>query len=138
MNVAISVRLVVGTVEEPVLPEQARREGTTYVEGVVGPIRRAHFCRWYQRGSLRLQRNRSTKGTVAICRCSHAALYLHRAYQRCIGVHVCPEHTLVLGRIQGYTVEGDVDARVAGTANAQIGGSRSQSVLAPGQHAGCA
>ena len=117
------------------LGEKTRGDRAAHVERVVGAIRGAHLSRRNERWSLRLQRHRATEGTVAIGRRAHAALYLHRAEQRGIGVHVGPEHALVLGRIQGHAVEGDVDARVAGTADAHVGGTGAQSVFAPCQHA---
>ena len=91
--------------------------------------RRLHF--W----GFRCQRNRTAESTVAVGRCAHATLNLHRTEQRSIAVHIRPENALVLGRIERNAVERHVDARVACTANPQVGRARAKSVLAPRQHA---
>ena len=117
------------------VPEQTRGKLAAHVVGVVRPRGHAQLARKPLRGRCRGQRHRAAEGSVAIRRGAHAALNLHRAEQRRIAVHVCPEHALVFGRVQRHAVERHVDARVAGSANAHIHGARAQPVLAPRQHA---
>ena len=109
MDKAIRVGLVIGTVEDQVVPQQTRGEVATQVIGVVGTVRGRQFATSLARGCFCLQRDGTAKGTVAIGRRTHAALNLHAVQQGGIAVHIGPEHALVLGRVEGHAVDGHVD-----------------------------
>ena len=135
MDIAVGIGLVVGAFYHHMVPQHTRAETATHVVGVVRPVTGTQFGRRGERSRFRRERDAAAKGTVAVSRRAYASLYLHVAQQRGVTVHVGPEHALVLGRVEGHTVESHVNARVAGTADAHVGGSGAQAVLAPSQHA---
>ena len=135
MDKAVGRGLVVGAFQHEAVPEQAGGELSAPVDGVVRAVAEAYLTAGLQLWKGCLHADGTAKGSVAIGRGTHATLYLHVAEQRAVGVHVGPEHTLVLRRVEGHTVERHIDARTGSTTNAHISGSRTQAVLAPCQHA---
>ena len=101
--------LAVGSVHNPVVPKQARREVAAEVQGIERAVAGTYLNARRLLGCSRLQSHRTAEGTVAIGRCAYTALYLDAAQQRTVAIHISPEHTLVLGRIKRHTVECNVD-----------------------------
>ena len=95
VDITVGVGLVVGTVEDQMVPKQTGGECTAHVERVVGTVGEVHLTAGFLRRRLRREGHRSAKGAVAIGTRSHAALNLHTAQQRTVGVHIGPEHGLV-------------------------------------------
>ena len=135
MQVTVGRSLVVGTVHDPVVAQQAGGELAAEVQRVVRAVRHRHLAAELLRRGGRREGHRAAEGSVAVGRRAHAALNLHRTEQRAVRVHVSPEDALVFGRVEGHTVERHIDARVGRTAYAHVRRTRAQSVLAPRQHA---
>ena len=79
MYVAVGVGLMVGTVEDKVVPKKSGGEGTAYIERVVAAVGETYLTAGGCGGCLRRERNGAAEGTVSVGRCSHTALYLRIA-----------------------------------------------------------
>ena len=135
VNETVSLGLMPSTIDDQLIPKQTRRSRTAVVHRVVGAIGKVDFTSRRKEGSSRRERNCATKGAVTVRTCANASLHLHTAQQSRVAVHVCPEHTLVFGRIEGNTIQSDVDASTSYTSNTHIGRSCPDSVLAPTHNA---
>ena len=140
MNVAIRPRMVVSSIES----EDATREAyarhasgevQTCVVGIVGTVGSGEV----EGGSIGRgacgECDGTAKGTVAVGAGAHSTLDLHVAQQGGIRIRVGPEDALVLRRIEGDAIEGDIDAAVASSTDAHVGRACAQPVLAPCNHA---
>ncbi len=61
---------------------------------------------------------------------AHAALHINRTDGRCEVGHIYPEHRLTLRVIERHVVDGHVDARVIRAADAEVGVTHAQTVVA--------
>ena len=140
MNVAIRPRMVVGSIEHEDATREAdarqtRGEVQASVVGIVGTVGSGEVEGGAVGRGACGERDGTAKGTVAIRAGAHSTLDLHIAQQGGIGIGVGPKDALVLRRIEGDTIEGDVDAAVASPTDAHVGRARAQTVLAPCNHA---
>ena len=136
VQIAICLRLMIGSVEHPVVGQHACGEVESYVVGVVSAVAHVHFQGRLDRGCRQSQRDGSSEGTIAIGGGADTPLYLGRAHERGIRVHVGPKHTLVFGRVERHSVYRHIDTAVGCTADTQMGGTRTHAILAPCHHAG--
>ena len=134
MHITVRAGVMIGAVQHPVISHQAGRELSAGIVSAIRAIGGANLCRRDKAGRGRAEHHASAKSAVAVGGGSHSALHLHAAQQCGIRIHVGPEHTLVLGRIQRHTVQCHIDAAVTRTTQAHVGGSRAQTVLAPCRH----
>ena len=81
MYKTIGIRLMIGTVEDQMLPEQASRELATHIERIERAIRTADLQTRCLEWRCRREGHRTAEGTVAIGRCTHTTLNLHGAEQ---------------------------------------------------------
>ena len=140
MNVAIRPRMVVSSIEsEDATREAYARHASGEVQacvvGIVGTVGSGEV----EGGSIGRgacgESDGTAKGTVAVGAGAHSTLDLHIAQQSGIRIRVGPEDALVLRRIEGDTIEGDIDAAVASSTDAHVGRACAQPVLAPCNHA---
>ena len=129
--VAVGLRLVVRSVYHDMIGQQSGACFSTIDEGVVASSAEADFNRGLLFRQSGGEGDGSSEGSVAVGGSSHAALNFHIAQQGCIAVHIRPEHALVFRTIKTNAIKRDVDTASACTAQAHIGSSRTESVLAP-------
>ena len=134
---AVGRGLVVGTVHDQVVPQQAGGKVAADIQRVERTVGRRDLARGNQRRRFRTQRDGAAEGAVAVGGGPHAALDLHAGEQFAVRIHIGPEYALVFGRIERHAVKGYVDAASAGAADAQVRGAGAHAVFTPGDDARC-
>ena len=136
MDIAVRGGLVQCAFEDEMVPEEACGETAAGPPGAEGAESAGEFRRGDEGRGLGAEGDRAAECAVAVGGGTDAALDLDTPEERGVGVHISPEDGLVFRRIERHTVEGDVDAGAAGTADAHVTGAGPDAVLAPGEDAG--
>ena len=135
VDVAVGDGLVPGAFEDEVVAEEAGGEAAAGAPGAEGPVGAGDFEGRDEGGGFGAEGDRAAEGPVTVGGGADAALDLDAAEEGGVGVHVGPEDGLVFGRIEGYAVEGNVDAGAACSADAHVAGAGADTVFAPGEDA---
>ena len=115
VDVAVSAGRVEGGVRHKMIAEQPRGHRETGVVGVVAAVGGVQLHERVVGRSLGAKGDRTAERAVTVGRGTYTTLDLNTFHKCGIAVHVSPEDTLILRRVERHTVHGDIDSGIPGS-----------------------